>query len=160
VAGIDGSSTAISLARRRFASENLKGDLQIGNFLELPWKDETFHFGIDRCSITCVGRELQRLAVSEMHRVLMPGGLFFFNCYDKSHTSARTGKKQKDGRIKNIQSGTLQGVGALSFSSQNQVKSLFSKNWSILELEHLVITNKLKPQKEIHAEWRVIAQKI
>lgn len=159
VAGIDGSASAISIAKQRFDSENLKGDLRTGNFLKLPWKNKTFHFGIDRCSITCVGRNAQRLAVSEMHRVLLPGGLFFFNCYSSNHTSAKTGKLQKDGRIGNIQRGTLKGVGPIAFNSQSQVKKLFSKKWAILEINHLVIKNQSQNQKEIHAEWRVTAQK-
>jgi SAM-dependent methyltransferase len=81
VAGIDGSPTAISFARKRFASETLVGDLRVGNFLNLPWENETADIGIDRCSTACIDFKGQMVAVEEMRRVLRPGGVFFFNGY-------------------------------------------------------------------------------
>jgi len=110
VAGIDGSESAISFAQKRFESEKLCGDLRVGNFLELPWGNETFDIGIDRGALVCVGHDAQCVAVEEMRRVLRLGGVFFFNGYSDEHTSAQSGEPLHDGRIANIHAGTLVGV--------------------------------------------------
>jgi SAM-dependent methyltransferase len=159
VAGIDGSESAISYAQKRFESEKLSGDLRVGNFLELPWDSETFDIGIDRGSLVCVGHDAQRVAVDEMRRVLRPGGIFFFNGYSDAHTSARSGELLSDGRITNIQAGSLVGVGALGFNSKNQIEMLFANGWEILKLEHLSLTDFSPQGTGIHAEWRVVARK-
>lgn len=159
-AGIDGSPTAISFARDRFASEKLVGDLRVGNFLALPWDEETFDLGIDRCSTACVGDQEQIDAVEEMRRVLRPGGIFFFNGYSDEHTSARSGERLNDGRIANIHFGTLVGVGSIAFNSESQIEMLFADGWEVLKKEHLRLSD-LSPQGTgIHAEWRVVARRI
>jgi SAM-dependent methyltransferase len=159
VAGIDGSPAAISFARERFASETLVGDLRVGNFLELPWGNETADLGIDRCSTTCVGFQGQKVAVEEMRRVLRPGGTFFFNGYSDEHTSARSGEPLQDGRIANIRAGTLVGVGVLGFNSKSQIEVLFANGWEILKMEHLRVTDFSAQGTCIHAEWRVVVRK-
>ena len=159
VAGIDGSESAISFAQQRFDSEKLVGDLRVGNFLELPWDNETFDIGIDRGSVVCVGHDAQRVAVDEMRRVLRPGGIFFFNGYSDEHTSAQSGECLEDGRIGNIHSGTLVGVGALGFNSKSQIEMLFANGWEILKMEHLRLTDFSAQGTGIHAEWRVVARK-
>jgi SAM-dependent methyltransferase len=159
VAGIDGSPTAISFARERFASETLVGDLRVGSFFELPWENETADLGIDRCSTACVGVQGQKVAIEEMRRVLRPGGIFFYNGYSNEHTSARSGEPLQDGRIANIHAGTLVGVGALGFNSKSQVEMLFENGWQILKMEHLT-SRDISPQETgIHAEWRVVVRK-
>jgi len=159
VAGIDGSSSAIEFAQTRFAKEGLVGDLRAGNFLELPWDQKTFDLGIDRGSLVCVGHESQKVAVSEVCRVLRPGGLFFFNGYSDHHTSARCGDRLEDGRIANIRGGVLTGVGALAFNSLEQVHEIFSADWEILQIEHVITTDLLPKGRGVHAEWRIVARK-
>lgn len=160
VAGIDGSESAISFARQRFNDESLEGDFQVGNFLELPWESDTFDIGIDRGSLVCVGHNAQRAAVSEVRRVLRPGGFFFFNGYSDEHTSANSGVALDDGRISDIRAGTLVGVGALGFNSRTQLDTLFSKDWEILKIEHLILTDCSAQGTGTHAEWRIVARKI
>lgn len=159
VAGIDESPTAISFARERFASEKLAGDFRVGNFLELPWENETADLGIDRCSTACVGVQEQKLAIEEVRRVLRPGGIFFFNGYSEEHTSARSGEPLQDGRIANIHSGSLVGVGALGFNSKSQIEMLFANGWEILKMEHLSSRDLSLQGAGIHAEWRVVVCK-
>jgi SAM-dependent methyltransferase len=159
VAGIDGSKSAVAFAQKRFERENLSGDLRVGNFLQLPWGSDTFDIGIDRCGLVCVGHDAQQLAVREMRRVLRPGGIFFFNGYSDEHTSAHSGERLKDGRISNIHSGTLIGVGALGFNSKSHCDMLFSSGWEILKMEHVSSTDFSVQCASIHAEWRVVARK-
>lgn len=160
VAGIDGSESAISFAQKRFESEDLFGDLRVGNFLSLPYENNVFDIGIDRGSLVCVGYAAQQVGVEEMRRVLRPGGIFFFNGYSDEHTSARSGECLEDGRIANIDSGTLIGVGSLGFNSESQIEMLFADGWEVLKKEHLRLSD-LSPQGTgIHAEWRVVARRI
>jgi len=159
VAGIDGSQTAISFAQERFASEKLVGDLRVGNFLNLPWENETADIGIDRCSTACIGFQGQMVAVEEMRRVLRPGGVFFLNGYSDEHTSFQSGEPLQDARITNIHSGTLVGVGALGFNSKSQVEMLFENGWQILKMEHLTSRDISSQETGIHAEWRVVVRK-
>jgi 2-polyprenyl-3-methyl-5-hydroxy-6-metoxy-1,4-benzoquinol methylase len=42
VAGIDGSPTAIKRANERLRTEGLSADLQVGDYVVLPWPDEFF----------------------------------------------------------------------------------------------------------------------
>jgi SAM-dependent methyltransferase len=159
VAGIDGSESAISFAQKRFESEKLSGDLRVGNFLKLPYENNVFDIGIDRGSLVCVGFAAQQVAIEEMRRVLRPGGIFFFNGYSDEHTSARSGDCLEDGRIANIRSGTLVGVGSLGFNTESQIDMLFAGGWEILKKEHLRLAD-LSPQGTgTHAEWRVVARR-
>jgi len=158
VAGIDGSKSAIEFARSRFAEEGLEGDFRVGNFQELPWPDESFDLAIDRCSLTCGSLSDQRRTVKEVNRVLRPGGIFFYNGYSDRHTSAHSGTQMPDGRITEIQGGTLAGVEGLCFNSRNDVESLFAKGWEVLKKEHLLVED--LASGGVHAEWRVIVRKI
>ena len=159
VAGIDASPSAIGFAKQRFMDEGIQGDLRCGDFVRLPWENESFDLGIDRCSLVCVGRRDQQNALAEMRRVLRPGGLFFFNCYSDDHASAGSGQLLEDGRVSNIQAGTLVGVGALCFNSRRQIESLFSVGWEILKMEHLSLRGDLPAETGVHTEWRVVTRK-
>jgi SAM-dependent methyltransferase len=79
VAGIDASDAAIAIARQRFATDGLHGDLQVGTFSMLPFGTARFDLAIDRAALTCVGDSVAREAIAEVHRVLRPGGVAFCN---------------------------------------------------------------------------------
>lgn len=158
--GIDISQTAISFAQKRFASENLPVELKVGSFLELPWANETMDLCIDRCSLACVSFSDQIKAIQEVKRVLRPGGLFFYNGYSDKHISAHHGYKSDDGRVVNIDRGTLQGVGGIGFLSPTDVYSLFGNGWDIKCIEHVEVTECTRSSNEVHAEWRVISQRV
>jgi len=159
VAGIDSSKSAISFGQKRFESDELSGDLRVGNFLNLPWENEVFDVGIDRGSLVCVGHDAQLVAIEEMRRVLRPGGIFFFNGYSDEHTSASSGEHMEDGRIADIHAGTLVGAGALSFNSKSQIEMLFATSWEILKMEHVSIVDFSPQGTGIHSEWRVVVRK-
>jgi SAM-dependent methyltransferase len=159
VAGIDGSPTAVEYARRRFHEEGLTADLRVGDFTQLPFRDDSFDLAIDRGAITCCGRTAAARAVAEVRRVLMPRGKFLFNPYSEHHTSHRTGRGGPDGVTVAIAGGTLTGVGQICFWNRSQVESLFADGWKLLSLEHLEINQLLPAAGDVHAEWRGIAQK-
>ena len=93
-----------------------------------------------------------------MRRVLKSRGIFFFNGYSKKHTSASAGKQLADGRTTDIRAGSLTGVGSLGFNSMQEINELFEDGWKILSMEEVVATDYTN-DCEIHAEWKIIAQK-
>jgi 2-polyprenyl-3-methyl-5-hydroxy-6-metoxy-1,4-benzoquinol methylase len=52
VAGVESSTTAVRIAQRRFEEEKLRGDLRVGNFIQLPFGNDVFDVGINRAALT------------------------------------------------------------------------------------------------------------
>ncbi len=78
VAGVDGSKTAIKIARQRFREEKFKADLRIGDVIKLDYSDRYFDAVTDIACIQC-NFQLSNVKkiISEVYRVLKPGGKFF-----------------------------------------------------------------------------------
>jgi SAM-dependent methyltransferase len=82
VTGIDLSQTAIDLARRNFALNNLAAEeLRVGNGEQLPYGNESFDvvYGHGVIQYTASPEQLIR----ECHRVLKPGGTAIFMVYNR-----------------------------------------------------------------------------
>lgn len=160
VAGIDASETAIETALSRFRQDGLAGDLRIGNFMALPFADNSFDLAIDRAGLTCVGNSIARRAINEVQRVLRPGGLFFCNVYSDRHSSHSSGMAGPDAVTLDIAAGSLVGVGQVCFYSEQSIRTQFPvTDWSVKALDHVSICETLSGNKMEHAEWRLIAQK-
>ncbi|MSQ55901.1 MAG: class I SAM-dependent methyltransferase [Betaproteobacteria bacterium] len=158
--GVDGSASAIAAARQRFKDDGLAGTLEVADFTRLPHPDAQFHLAIDRAAITCVGLSAAAHVVGEVRRVLLSGGRFFFNPYSDRHSSYRSGQLGPDGLRLGITEGSLVGVGQICFYGQAQVEALFAKGWRVLSMQHMESTEKAGAARPVHAEWRVIAEKI
>jgi len=113
VAGVDGSPCAIEYARKRLADDRLTGDLRVGDYITLPFKENIFDFVIDRAALTCSGFSSARKTVAEMQRVLQPGGKLFFNPYSDRHSSFASGRLNPDGVTMDISNSTLVGIGPI-----------------------------------------------
>jgi 2-polyprenyl-6-hydroxyphenyl methylase/3-demethylubiquinone-9 3-methyltransferase len=82
VSGIDQSAKCIAKAKEHAESQNLRIDYQQGFSENLPYADNTFDI------VTCVD-VLEHVAdfdktVSEIHRVLKPKGIFFFDTINRT----------------------------------------------------------------------------
>jgi SAM-dependent methyltransferase len=161
VAGIDASQPAIQLAQERFKSEDLSGDLRIGDFIDLPWGGASFDMAIDRGALTCCGYSAATKAIAEVARVLRPGGTFFCNVLSENHTSRNAGVPGPDSLTVNIAAGPLVGVGQICFYSMEQLLGQFPASvWSVLRCDHVLIEAKLDTNQHKQAEWRLIARKL
>jgi SAM-dependent methyltransferase len=161
VAGIDGSRSAIAFARKRFADEGLVGDLRVGDYTDLPFLHDSFDLAIDRGSLTCCGLSAAQKAVSEVHRVLCPGGKFLCNPYSERHSSTRSGRPGPDGLTLGVSAGTLAGVGQLCFYGRSEIGALFAPGaWELRSVQHLEAVDELQAGHGVHAEWRVVAEKV
>ncbi|MBL0938542.1 MAG: class I SAM-dependent methyltransferase [Gemmatimonadaceae bacterium] len=157
VAGVEFSEAAVIVARARFVDEQLAGDLQHGSFTALPFSDGYADLAIDRAAITCASRDDAVLAVSELHRVLQPGGRVLSCLYATQSTSASSGTRGTDGRRHDITSGTLTNVGPLRFYDETEVRDLFAA-WRVISLARHDRTE-YAGEPIVHAEWHVIAEK-
>ncbi|MDX1903376.1 MAG: class I SAM-dependent methyltransferase [Thermonemataceae bacterium] len=160
VVGIDGSQSAIEFAKKRFETESLKAEFWVGDFTDLPFKDNNFDLVIDRASLTCCGWEDIKKAVGEVHRVLVKSGKFFTNVYSVSHSSADSGIKNNDGTRSSMKMGSLAGIEHIYFFKEDEFDDLFGKGWKILSKKHKVIHDLENKSIGIHAEWEIIAEKV
>jgi SAM-dependent methyltransferase len=160
VTGIDGSPSAIEYARNRFAEDGLAGDLQVGDFTDLPFADGHFDMAIDRAAITCCGKTVAEKAVAEVRRVLAPEGQFLFNCYSDQHSSYSAGEFGEDGVKINIDAGSLVNEGGIYMYGRRDIDNLFSDGWRLVSLEHMERSDRSSPDFTVHAEWRAVYEMI
>ncbi len=160
VSGIEGSSTAVSIAKKRFKDESLLGDLRVGTFSKLPFQDNSFDLAFDRHSLACVNKLNQIKAIQEIRRCLNIGGKFLFTGYGDTHTSKYSGQLSKDGLTKNITEGSLAGFGDLTFISINDIQDFFCNGWVLLSVQRVEKVDLINEKKNIHSEWHVIAEKL
>lgn len=81
VTGVDITETAVELCRKRFQGSGLKGTFLVGNAERLPFPDEVFDCV---CSMGVLHHVPDTAkAVSEIYRVLKPGGRFIIMMYHR-----------------------------------------------------------------------------
>lgn len=79
VTAIDGSPTAVARARTMMIDENLHRRFRadVGDVTRLPYGDGIFDFVLDVACLQYLNNDQLRTAISEIARVLKPGGRFF-----------------------------------------------------------------------------------
>jgi ubiquinone/menaquinone biosynthesis C-methylase UbiE len=85
--GVDLTERSIELVQRRFAFENLQGNLQTADAENLPFADNTFDL-IYSHGVLHHTPDTQR-AINEAHRVLKPGGKAMVMLYHKTSYNYR-----------------------------------------------------------------------
>lgn len=75
VVGVELSPNMIEIARRRAEEANLAADLRVGDAQNLDFPDESFDAVV--CTLSLCTIPDDRRAISEVFRVLRPGGRFF-----------------------------------------------------------------------------------
>ena len=158
--GIDGSETAIATARKRLSSEGLAAELRVVDFTQLPFADASFDLAIDRGALSCVGRSAARRALGELARVLRPGGRLLFNPYSDRHTSALSGRLGPDDLTLDVSAGSLTGCGQLCFWNASQITTALVEDWRVLSRQHVEFEEQERPTRDIHAEWRLVVEKV
>jgi SAM-dependent methyltransferase len=147
VAGIDGSATAIELAKKRLAGERLEADLRVGDYVSLPWGNATFDGVVDNASIYCNPFPVARRVVDEVRRVMKPGGRFFSCNFTRSTWGYGLGREVEPGGFVDISDGPLAGKGFSLFMDRDQVDALYAGfdavsveqiRWSLGEMKHWV----------------------
>jgi ubiquinone/menaquinone biosynthesis C-methylase UbiE len=157
--GIDASATAIQVAASRLKQENLHAVLEVADFVNLPFDDNTFDMIIDRGAVTCCGFNSAKTVFSECLRVLKTAGKFYFSPFSQTHTSFSLSKAGSDSMRTEIYGGALLRVGQICFYDKGMLIDLFEDNWNILEFQHIERSDLAKAQDNISAEWQIILEK-
>lgn len=157
VTGIDASKSAVAYARKRFAEDGLSGQLDVGDFTKLPYKDASFDLAINRAAMTQTGLTNGRKAIDELRRTLKRGGLVYSEIYsDRTSSGGRPGP---DGVTLDVE-GLFSNVGQICFYSQRQVQELFAPGWEILSLQHVDVTIMDRRPYDHLGQWNVVARKL
>lgn len=174
VTGLDASPQAVDMARQLFVQDRLPGSVDQGSFTELPYADNRFDMVIDRCGISHTGFSVARLALAQIHRVLKPGGVFFWIPFSDRHSSAASGQgiasgepgdlgeipRVYGGLRSQISEGDIVGTGQACFYGPADIQKLLGAPlWTLEELVHNEYCNVLEPYRSVYAEWHVTARK-
>jgi len=159
VCGVDAAPSGVRFAQQRFLSEDLSGELRVGDFTKLPFDDATVDMAINRQALTQVSHSRAKVAVGEIHRCLVPGGVFWSNMF--SDRSLRGGTYLGDGLWTDLDAGKLVGVGQTAFHSREDIEAMYGPGWQILELVHQDNTESDPKGGESYSycEWYVVARK-
>jgi len=110
--GIDGSKTAISIARKRIQKENLEAHLRVGDLIRLNYPDGFFDGIVDIAAIQHNKTRSQRMILNEVFRVLKPNGKIFSMLISKR---SRFSKENLARRV------------FTHFLGEDEIRNLFSK---------------------------------
>lgn len=156
VSGIDGSETAIDLARHRLAHEGLVADLHVGNFAILPWPEGVFDGVIDNFALCHNRFEDCRRAVREAYRVMKPGGCLLSCSFSARTLGCGAGTVVERGGYKDITVGPLAGKGFCLFMTRNRVAELF-RDFAVQEIE--LVSRTVSSMQHLIEFWCVEAHK-
>ena len=125
VSGIDGSPSAIQKARQRLADEGIAADLRVGDFVQLPWPDDSFDGVVENVSLyTNPWTTIQR-ALCEVRRVLKPRAPFLSSFFtDRTWGYGQGEMVETDGFV-NLRDGPLAGKGFCLFLKRARIPDLF-----------------------------------
>ena len=157
VYGIDGSKTAIGIAKKRLDNEvpNWVGDLKVGDIIKLPYEDEIFDAVIDNEAVTHNSFENSQKIYLEALRVLVPGGKLFSRTFATGCWGENTGTKINENEW--IPSEGPMSLGEfLRLTPYNLIEKLFGE-FQINEIEKLTRTSN-QMEKEI-IEWLITCEK-
>lgn len=150
VHGIDGSKTAVKINNKLLVKEKLKANIVIGDFKNIPWKDNYFDCVIDVCSLECNSTNDTKDIISEIFRVLKKGGHHFSMTVSTGSWGYRNGDGIDRYTYKNVKNGPFKNMGILRFATLNSIKSLY-RNFSKISIESSSRT--YKNRKHIISHW-------
>ena len=147
VFGIDGSKTAVAIAKKFIYKSNIK--ISNSDFIKIPFKNNFFNLCLDRGSITHNKKENIIKILDEVYRCLKKNGFFFSIIFSKADQLY----KDKINRKKIIK---VEQDLETTFLSLNEVKKIYSM-FKIVYLVHEIKINKIKNIKK--AMWIVVGKK-
>ncbi len=142
VTGVDSSAEAIRLAREKAAKTGVSCRFVVADVLgDLREIGETFDFAYDWELLHHICPEQRESYVASVHRLLNRGGKYLSVCF-----SERDPEFGGVGKYRKTSLGTV-----LYFSSEDELRRLFERYFSIIELETMEIVGKFASHKAIYA---------
>jgi len=142
VTGVDSSPTAIKVAKENAQKRGVKCNFIVANLLgNLDEVKEKFDFAYDWELLHHIFPEDREKYVKNVYRILNPGATYLSVCFSEQDPQfGGTGKFRK------TQLGTI-----LYFSSEAELRELFSPYFVIQELKTIQIGGKYAPHDAIYA---------
>lgn len=136
VFGIELSKTATLLAQNRAQGGGLNATYTQGDMGEkLPYVDEQFDIAIDVMSSNSLTEEGREMFVSELHRVLKPGGYVYIKALCKDgDKNAKELIKRFPGKEKDTYTMPETGITERAFTEED-FRNIYGKGFKILNLE-------------------------
>ncbi len=136
VTGVDISPMAIKIAKENAKKKTIKCNFLVADVLgELDEIEETFDFAYDWGLLHHIFPEKRKKYVENIYRILNPGGKYISVCFnEKNPQFGGSGKYRK-----------TQFDTTLYFSSEDELRDLFSPYFNIKELKTIEIRGKSAP---------------
>ncbi len=161
VHGIDVSPSAIGIASKRLATENIGipsplADLRVGNFSQLPWPDETFDVVIDVFALYANTTPVIALALAEISRVLKPSGLMYSKLWGTQTSGYGEGIALESATFDAIPHGPCANMGVTHFFTQESVQEVFGVHFEPLAIDRVLRDDMAAAQhiEEFHCQFR------
>jgi SAM-dependent methyltransferase len=154
--GIDASATAIEKSRERFRAEGLQAEFVLGEIASLPWPDGAFDAVLDVVCLACNTEAETAAIVSEIERVLKPGGLHFSITPKAGCWGDGDGRRLDATTLEQVAEGPFAGLGKTRFATAESLRRLYS-GFRDLCLEH-VLRSAAEGRHEI-AHWLLTCRK-
>jgi len=136
VTGIDISPTAIKIAKEKAEKENVKCTFIVADVLgSLDEVKDAFDFAYDWSLLHHVYPEQRKKYIDNVKRIQNSGGKYLSVCFSEKDTQFGGSGKYRETPI-----GTV-----LYFSSEEELKELFSACFKIIELKTIEIEGKFSP---------------
>ena len=148
--GIDGSPTAVKIARERLDREcpGWTGDIRVEDIVQLPFPDDWFDAVIDIEALSCNSFNDTRKIVLESYRVLKKQGRFFSKTFATGCYGEKTGT-HVGGNSWIPAVGPLSSIGLVRFTDFSEIEKLYSPfAIETLELEQRSIESRTYEIKE------------
>ncbi|QSX39720.1 class I SAM-dependent methyltransferase [Shewanella cyperi] len=156
VHGIEGSATAIKLAKERLDQEvpEWQGELLQGDILQLPYEDNSFDAVIDNEAIYANSFENAVQMYKEIHRVLKPGALMFSRCFTEQTTGYGSGTALGKHAFL-VSEGPMTGKGYTRFTTRECLEELLQP----FKVNELQCISRHSDGGDKVSEWIIIASK-
>uniref|UniRef100_UPI0040498FBC class I SAM-dependent methyltransferase n=1 Tax=Flavobacterium sp. TaxID=239 RepID=UPI0040498FBC len=156
--GIDGSETAIEIAKERLSKENLIGHLLVGDIVNLPYDDNMFDAVIDVECIYSNDILNSKKILNEVYRVLKKDGLFYSRTMSDSIYIGKSREELGIKQYNNISDGPLAGRGFVRLMSKDDIKVIYGEKFNIMSIDKLEYT--IENENIFISEFIIISKKM
>ena len=125
VTSLDGAPSALRTGKQRLEGEGLPARPVQGDLIALPFRSGTFDAVTDIAAISQNRLAAIRSILSEIHRILKPGGRFFTMMLRTGCWGDGMGTRLEQGTYIDIPEGPLAQRGVTHFFSESEIQELF-----------------------------------
>lgn len=155
--GIDGAVTAIEKAKARLNREGLKAQLTVGDIIHLPYEDAFFDAVADNECLAHNSRQNVSEILSQIKRVLKPGGLLYSRTFTDQVYVGASRKEVGPLEYTDVSDGPFGGRGFVRLVPRQDIDAIYGKHFKILSVDRRDYSDGNGAVGI--SEWVIIAQK-